>query len=220
MGDISHESIHSWLDCSAFPGRFPVDIPSNRPAEGIIFDLILSDLRDFKDFSDLSDLRVSNFAGTVIVRQGSAGVINIVAIKRAARAEDLDQLDVQMVVLQNGVEVSATNSLQLTQVSVDFEITAPLDVQPVIEVAAGSIDYEGSGIGQNSFTVAAGSVAVRLPADVNVEVLLTVGAGTISIGFPVVGLVEDQRIDGIIGTGVDGRIEASVAAGEIMVIPQ
>ena len=169
---------------------------------------------------DLSDLRVSNFAGTVIVRQGSAGVINIVAIKRAARAEDLDQLDVQMVVLQNGVEVTATNPLQLTQVSVDFEIRAPLDVQPVIQVAAGAIDYKGSGIGLSSFTTAAGSVTVRLPADVNVEVLLTVGAGTISIGFPVVGLVEDQRIDGIIGTGVDGRIEASVAAGEIMVIPQ
>ena len=169
---------------------------------------------------DLSVLKVSNFAGKVIVRQGSAGVINVVATKRAARAEDLDQLDVQMVALQNGVEVSATNSLQLTQVSVDFEITAPLDVQPLIQVAAGSIDYEGSGIGQSSLTTAAGSVTVSLPADVNVEVLLTVGAGTISIGFPVVGLVEDQRIDGIIGTGVDGRIEASVAAGEIVVSPQ
>ena len=55
---------------------------------------------------------------------------------------------------------------------------------------------------------------------INVEVLLTVGAGTITIAFPVVGLVEDQRIYGIIGTGVDGRIEASVAAGEIVVCPQ
>ena len=169
---------------------------------------------------DLSVLKVSNFAGKVILRQGSTGVINVVATKRAARAEDLDQLDVQMVALQNGVEVSATNSLQLIQVSVDFEITAPPDVQPLIQVAAGSIDYEGSGIGQSSLMIAAGSVTVRLPADVNVEVLLTVGAGTISIGFPVVGLVEDQRIDGIIGTGVDGRIEASVAAGEIVVSPQ
>ena len=169
---------------------------------------------------DLSDLSVSNFAGTVIVRQASAGVVNVVAIKRAARAEDLDQLDVQMVALQNGVEVSATNTLQLTQVSVDFEITAPLDVQPMIQVAAGSIEYEGGGIGLSSFTTAAGSVTVRLPADVNVEVLLTVGAGSISVGFPVVGLVEDHRIDGIIGTGVDGRIEASVAAGEIIVSPQ
>jgi hypothetical protein len=169
---------------------------------------------------DLSVLKVSNFAGSVIVRQGSAGVINVVATKRAAREEDLDQLDVQMVALQNGVEVSATNSLQLNQVSVDFEITAPPDVQPLIQIAAGSIDYEGSGIGQSSLMAAAGSVTVSLPVDVNVEVLLTVGAGTISIGFPVVGLVEDQRIDGIIGTGVDGRIEASVGAGEIVVIPQ
>ena len=170
--------------------------------------------------ADLSALNVSNFAGEAIVRQGSAGVINVVATKRAARAEDLDQIDVQMLALQNGVEVSATNPLQLTQVSVDFEIKAPLDVQPTIQVAAGSIDYEGSGIGLSSLTTAAGSVTVRLPADVNVEVLLTVGAGTISVGFPVVGLVEDQRIDGIIGTGVDGRIEVSVAAGEIVVIPQ
>ena len=169
---------------------------------------------------DLSDLSVNDFAGSVIVHQGSAGVINVVAIKRAARLEDLDQLDVLMAALPNGVEVSATNSLLLTQVSVDFEITAPLDVQPMIQVAAGSIDYEGSGIGQSSFTTAAGSVAVRLPADVNVEVLLTVGAGTISVGFTVVGLVEDRRVDGIIGTGVDGRIEASVAAGEIIVSPQ
>jgi hypothetical protein len=33
-------------------------------------------------------------------------------------------------------------------------------------------------------------------------------------------VVEDQRIEGIIGTGLDGRIEASVAAGEIVVSPQ
>ena len=169
---------------------------------------------------DLSDLRVNNFAGTVIVRQGSAGVINVVATKRAAREEDLDQLDVLMVSLPNGVEVSAINSLQLTQVSVDFEITTPLDVQPVIQVAAGSIDYEGSGVGQSSFTIAAGSVNITLPANVNVEVLLTVAAGTINIGFPVVGVVEDQRIEGTIGTGLDGRIEASVGAGEIIVSPQ
>ena len=129
-------------------------------------------------------------------------------------------LMVMMAALPNGVEVSATNSLQLTQVSVDFEITAPLDVQSVIQVAAGSIDYEGSGIGQSSLTTAAGSVTVRLPANVNVEVILTVGAGTITIGFPVVGLVEDQRIDGIIGTGTDGRIEVRVAAGGIVVSPQ
>ena len=62
--------------------------------------------------------------------------------------------------------------------------------------------------------------SVVLTFCINVEVLLTVGAGTITIAFPVVGLVEEQRIDGIIGTGVDGRIEASVAAGEIVVCPQ
>jgi len=170
--------------------------------------------------SDASLLEVSNFAGEVTVLQGSAGEVAVVAEKRAGRAEDLDQIEVEMVGLQNGVSVSTTTPPGLQQVSVDLEVTAPPDARPVVAVAAGDISYEGRGEGQCRFTTAAGTVTLRLPADVNAEVYLSVGAGTIRVDFPVTGQVGDHLVDGIIGTGADGRIEVRVAAGKIIVMRQ
>jgi hypothetical protein len=66
----------------------------------------------------------------------------------------------------------------------------------------------------------AGIITLRLPADVNVEIYLSVAAGTVRVDFPVVGQVNEHVVDGVIGTGADGRIVAQVGSGRIIVIPQ
>jgi len=170
--------------------------------------------------ADSSVLEINDFAGNVTVAPGNPGVIHIVAEKWASRRADLDEIQVEMTELPNGVRVGATNPSGLSRVSVDVEAATPTDTRPIIQTAAGNIAYEGQGEGECSFATAAGSITLKLPADVNVEVHLSVGAGTIEVGFPVVGQVGEHAVDGTIGTGADGRIVAHVGSGKIVVISQ
>lgn len=169
---------------------------------------------------DSSVLEISSFAGEVTVTPGVAGVVQVAAEKWAARQGDLDEITVEMVALQNGVHVEADNPSSLKSVSVDLEVTVPADIRPAIQLAAGSIAYEGLGEGACTFTTAAGTITLKLPADIDAEVYLSVAAGRISIDFPVVGIVKDDLVDGIIGSGADGRIVATVGAGQIIVTSQ
>jgi hypothetical protein len=170
--------------------------------------------------ADSSVLEINNFAGNVTVTPGNPGVVHVVAEKWAGRRADLDEIAVEMIELQNGVRVATTNPSGLTGVSVDVEATTPADARPSIQTAAGSIVYEGQAEGECSFATAAGKITLKLPADVNVEIYLTAGAGTIRVDFPVVGQVGEKLVDGTIGTGADGRIVAHVGSGEIVVVSQ
>jgi hypothetical protein len=169
---------------------------------------------------DSSVLEVNNFAGNVDVLPGNPGEVRVVVEKWAGRPGDLGRIEVEMVKLQSGVRIATTNPSDLGNVSVDLEITVPPDTRPMLQDGAGGISYRGRAEGECRFAVAAGSITLELPADVNVEVHLSVGAGTIHVDFPVDGQVSDHVIDGIIGTGADGRIEAQVGAGRIIVIRQ
>ena len=169
---------------------------------------------------DSSTLGISVFAGGVTVTPGNAGTVQVAIEKWASKQADLDKIEVEMTALQNGVQVEATNPSRLTGVSVDAEVTAPPDARPSIQVAAGSISYEGLAEGQCSFTTAAGNITLILPANVNVEVHLSVAAGVIQLGFPVVGQVSERAVDGVIGSGADGAIIASVGSGQIVVRSQ
>jgi len=168
---------------------------------------------------DASVLTISDFAGAVEVTAGDPGALAVTAQKWAARETDLEDIELTMEEIDHGVEVEATNPLQRLNVSVDIQAVGPPDLSAAVQVGAGSILYVGPGEGNFSFTAGAGSVTVRLPPDANVEVHLTVAAGTIALGFPVVGEVGSRLVDGVIGTGLDGRISVQVAAGTITVAP-
>ena len=154
---------------------------------------------------------------TVTVTPGAANVVDVVAEKWAGREQDLDAIELEMLALQNGVRITATNPLKLNGVWVDVDATIPLDMRPRIEVGAGDIAYRGPAQGETLFATGAGNITLTLPAGVNVEVLLSVGSGTVRVDFPVVGQVNDHVVDGVIGTGADGRIVAQVGAGSIVV---
>ena len=169
---------------------------------------------------DSSVLEVSNFAGNVDVVPGNPGGVRVAFEKWAGREEDLDQIEVELVKLPNGVRVVSTNPLKLSQVSVDLEITVPPDTRPTLENGAGNIGYEGLAEGLCRFATGAGSITLELPADVNIEVYLATGAGSIHVGFLVIGQGGSHLVEGIIGTGLDGRVEAQTGAGNITLIPQ
>ncbi|MDH3217469.1 MAG: hypothetical protein OEN01_14500 [Candidatus Krumholzibacteria bacterium] len=169
---------------------------------------------------DSSVLEISNFAGKVDVTSGNPHVVHVVAKKWAGRQGDLDEIEVEMVELQNGVHVGTASPSGLNNVSVDLAVTVPTDLRPNLQAGAGTISYKGRAEGECFFAVSAGSITLRLPADVNVEVYLSVAAGTIRVDFPVTGQIGAHVVDGIIGTGVDGRIVAQVGAGNIIVTSQ
>jgi DUF4097 and DUF4098 domain-containing protein YvlB len=90
-------------------------------------------------------------------------------------------------------------------------------VAPVtLETGAGNIDYEGEPQGDCTFENGAGSITLHLPEDTNVEVELTSGIGNIDLGgFDVEGETSRTEVDGVIGTGDEGTIEAHTGAGNI-----
>jgi hypothetical protein len=170
--------------------------------------------------SETSVLEVSNFTGKVDIHPGTPGEINVVATKWAGQESDLDQIAIEMVELKNGVRITTTNPLKLNGVSVDLSITAPPDTRPTILSGVGSISYRGSGEGECSFKTAVGSITLELPVNINIEVHLSVAVGSIYIDHPVDGLVSKNVVNGIIGTGADGKLTSQVGTGRIDMIHQ
>lgn len=181
--------------------------------------------QDFSDIlkknfavSDSSTFEINNFAGGIDLVTGDAGFIQVLATKRALRAADLGKIEVEMTELGNGVKVVTSSPADVRNISVDLEITVPPDAWLEIKNGAGGISYEGSAQGECHFTTGAGTITLKLPADTNVDVYLAVGAGSVQVDFPVDGQVSENIVEGSIGTGGIGRIEARVGAGKINLI--
>jgi len=185
------------------------------------------DARRYSAFSDstfavgdAAVLEVNNFAGTTTVIPGAANEAHIAVERWAANQSDLDAIEVAMVALANGVRITTTNPAGLSRVGVDLDATIPPDMQPRIETGAGEIRYRGPALGESRFAVAAGNITLRLPSDVDVELSLTASSGFVRVDFPVVGQVTERTVQGVIGTGADGKIIAQVGAGNIVVKPE
>jgi hypothetical protein len=80
---------------------------------------------------------------------------------------------------------------------------------------AGVIMYQGTPQGDCRFNSGAGAISLELPAQPNVTLDLKTGVGTIEIKCPVDGQVSKRRVQGVIGTGDDARIEANAGVGGI-----
>ena len=165
-------------------------------------------------------LDISNFAGTTRVMPGNVGTIGVTATRWAGRTDHLSEIEIEMESESDTVRIRTTNPSALSGVSVDLDVTVPAGTRAALGTGAGNLIYEGRPIGASVFTAGAGNITLRLPADVDGEVLLTVGTGEIDVDFPVTGQVGTRRVDGVIGTGLDGSIVAHVGAGNIFVRQQ
>jgi hypothetical protein len=85
---------------------------------------------------------------------------------------------------------------------------------------AGSIEYEGAPEGDCSFDVGAGSILLRVPADLNMSVDLTAGMGGVHTNLNVDGTVTKRRVQGTIGTGDQGTLTARSGVGGIDLVRQ
>lgn len=88
-----------------------------------------------------------------------------------------------------------------------------------LDTGAGEVDYTGEPEGACLFRTGAGGVTLRLPADLDAEVDLHTGIGSINLGgFDVDGQISSTDVDGVIGTGENVTLEAHTGAGSISLV--
>jgi hypothetical protein len=85
-----------------------------------------------------------------------------------------------------------------------------------LDTGTGGIDYEGQPEGHCRFDTGAGGITLRLPADLEMELDLDTGAGSIDLGgFAVDGHVRRGEVKGRLGDGSQGSITADTGTGGI-----
>jgi len=81
---------------------------------------------------------------------------------------------------------------------------------------AGTIEYQGRPEGECSFWSGAGTIVLRVPRDLDVQVDLSSSVGGVHSDFGVSGHVSMRSIRGTIGTGEDATITARSGVGTVM----
>jgi hypothetical protein len=126
--------------------------------------------------------------------------------------------------------------LELGAGTVDVQgISGPIDIQDGagsvdvrgargaarVDVGAGQIRYEGEPSGECRFETGAGEIILRLPADLNMQLDVSTGAGAVSVDYDVDGQVSTTGdVEGVVGDGSEGSIYAHSGAGSISVEPR
>jgi DUF4097 and DUF4098 domain-containing protein YvlB len=171
------------------------------------------------DVGDEPVLGVDSFAGSVTVYAGEEGVIEVVAIKRAASSQHLAEVSIEMNQRANGLSVRTTGPRTRTRsnVSVDFEITAPPDARLEVRTAAGNVDVRGiqGGIRVHS---GAGNIDVRA---VSGAARLDVGAGDVRYEGQPAGACSFETGAGNIRlrvpADIDAQVDLSTGVGKVSV---
>lgn len=84
-----------------------------------------------------------------------------------------------------------------------------------LNTGAGSILYEGTPLGDCAFRTGAGSIELRVPGDLDMQINLHTGLGSVDVDHDVQGRVRAGSARGTVGSGDKGSIEAFTGAGSI-----
>ena len=169
-------------------------------------------------FGDTATVDVESFVGNVTIRPGGSDSIRINATKRAAASADLGLIEFTTTEQEGEIRIRAENPANRPNASIDIDITAPPGARMDVGLGVGNISYTGRAGGENRFAAGVGSIILVLPANVNIKVELAAGSGSITLEFAVVGQITTTTVNGTIGTGNEGRIQASVGVGEIRLV--
>jgi hypothetical protein len=85
----------------------------------------------------------------------------------------------------------------------------------VVNTGAGTIQYQGQPEGECRFWSGAGTIMLRVPKDLDMEVDLSTSVGTVRSDFGVSGHVSVRSIRGAVGTGEDATITARSGVGTV-----
>jgi hypothetical protein len=168
------------------------------------------------DVADSSSVNVSTFTGLIEVEQAPEAIIGVTVTMRADLEEDLAGLAADAELQGNVLTLAATNPLDLKDVSVDFELHGPPDMNVDAHSGVGTIICRGTPPELWNVSVGVGNIELVIPADANVRVSLVTGVGSVAVGIPVQGTTSSGSVVGNIGTGADGEIVARCDVGNIV----
>jgi DUF4097 and DUF4098 domain-containing protein YvlB len=126
---------------------------------------------------DAPVVTVDNFAGEVVVRAGEDGRIRVAATKRAARENDLDDIQVRMSEQGDNLKITTHRPSGLQNLSVELEITAPANTQVDVRTGGGDVNVRGIE-GAIEADTGGGSIEVR---DARGDLRLQTGGGGIEV---------------------------------------
>ena len=85
-----------------------------------------------------------------------------------------------------------------------------------LDTGSGSIEYQGSPMGECRFDTSSGHIRLELPASLNADLDLHTSSGTVNVGWSTVkGLVRKNEVRGTIGDGGEVSIYARIGSGGI-----
>lgn len=177
-------------------------------------------------------LEIESFAGRVTVRAGEDGTVRVVATKRAAGRAHVEQIVVEMEEHDDGVTITVSKPLAVSNASVDLEITAPADTELDLQTGAGDVTVDGlagaaavdtgagnvriDGPGRRKVHTGAGNVSVQGAA---AEVDLSTGAGNLDYDGSPVGMCQFETGAGNIRLkvpdGLSAEVDLTTGIGEV-----
>ncbi len=122
-------------------------------------------------------LQIDNFAGAVTVRVGESDTVQVTATKKAPGNRDLDRVEVNISEREGGLVIRTSKPSGWSNVSVEFEITAPAGTQLDVHTGAGSLEVRGLA---GPVKVDSGAGSLRI-IDATGEIDAHTGAGSIDV---------------------------------------
>lgn len=179
---------------------------------------------------DPPTLDVENFAGSITVRAGQSGLVEVSAVKKAHNRARLNQIEVDISQTGSGLKIVTRARPPYSNMSVELEIRAPANANLAIETGAGTVFVDGitgpidieSGAGQVDVHGAESPVRVQVGAgqilyvgDPAGDCRFETGAGEIRLSVPANWNMTVDLSTGIGAVGIDFPVDGVVSLREV-----
>jgi DUF4097 and DUF4098 domain-containing protein YvlB len=179
---------------------------------------------------DAPTLDIDSFAGSITIRSGRVGIIEVTAAKKASNRARLSQIEVQMFQDDSGVRIETRRRGGASNMSVDLDIRVPANTSLVVQTGAGTVYADGitasmdiqSGAGQVDLRAAKGPVRVQVGAGQILydgapsgDCRFDTGAGEIRISVPSGWNMQVDLSTGIGAVGIDFPVDGLIRPREV-----
>lgn len=156
-------------------------------------------------------LTIDSFAGSITVRAGESGEIQLMATRHARRASDLENLEVEIRPVAGSLSVVTRNPRRLGNAYVRLELVVPADTTFDLRTSSGAVELSGLR-GGGSAETSSGRVTAR---DMSGKVSLHTSSGGMAVyGFE--GELQLHVSSGSIDVdSADGSLDAHTSSGGI-----
>lgn len=170
-------------------------------------------------------VEVRGFEGGAQVHTGSGSVVAQSLRGDVALHTGSGSMTVQEVVGRLQVD-SGSGSIDVEGMDGELEAhtgSGSIDVRQAagparLSTGSGGVDYRGSPQGECRFTTGSGGINLRMPANLDAQIDLHTGSGSVQVAYPVQGLITRSDVQGTIGSGGPTTIFAETGSGGIELV--